>query len=238
MGNFPLRKWCEFPYSRRKKGGSWEKGVTDVPPFKYDANKSLCLTTKPYCDWMEVSYHPEYDYDTKVYPTCYLRGFQKFMEKWVMGKTIFRGIKKYESDCIPGTPGCYREEFEKPSLEEYPEMTKLCDEKYMKTKKLVGPNFAGKGVNLYAITWKDDAFRLDPNLQEGTVGFISSEIADVYPQILSTRKKNNRKGKFYKVTIDHCRDKNLKRIYLTSCSSNWMLSNISELLKKLGAMKS
>jgi len=232
MGNFPLRRWCEFPYSRRKKGGSWEKGVTDVPPFIYDPSKSICNATGAYCDWMDVSFHPEYDYANNVFPTCYLRGFQKFMEKWVLGKTIFRNLKKFKPPAPAPHPGS-TESWQPETKEEYPDVIRLCDEKYMKTMKNIGPDFAGKGVNLYAITWKDDAFRLDPTLKEGSAGFISSEMSGVYPQLMSTRRNNNRKGKFYTITIKHCRDKNLKRIYLTSFSSSWILNNISTLLKKL-----
>jgi hypothetical protein len=176
---------------------------------------------------MEVGFHAEIP---PALPTCYVPKGQKFFEQWVTGKTIFRGIKKYEADCIPGTPGCYRSEA-KESFDKPPEViTRLCDDMYLEKRTLIGKNFAGPGVNLYSIKWRDSAFELDPNLREGTVGFIGSELSRVYPQLIVKQKGK----KFYKITKqDSKKDKNLKRIYFVSFSSAWMLSNIQTMLKRL-----
>lgn len=234
FGNYPLRKWCEIPWTRRP---SSEKGVTDVPPFKYDPNKAICLETDQYCKWMEVDFHPEYNYPDTL-PTCYVPAGQKFFEQWVTGKTIFRGIKKYESDCIIGTPGCYRSETTEPDgadgkekFEKPPDIiTKLCDDMYIKKKTLVGKNFAGPNVNLYSIEWREKALELDPTLRPGTAGFIGSELSKAYPELII--KKNN--IKFYRITKEQARqNKNFKRIYFTSFSSSWILNNISGMIKRL-----
>lgn len=85
FGNFSLRNWCENPSSRR--AGQNVRGVTDVPPFKYDQEQGQCLMTKDYCKYMGT------DFKDSVPPDCKISQAQKWVGKFT-GKTLFRGMKK------------------------------------------------------------------------------------------------------------------------------------------------
>jgi hypothetical protein len=257
FGNFPLRKWCEYPHSRRK--GANVKGVTDVPPFKYYPDVSLCTETDAYCDWMEVDFHSDYNYPDTL-PTCYLGEFQKIMEQWFVGKTIFRGIKKYVAPEFYEGPQTVEqaaqarhdteekyeaprvhpddEKYEVPGLNMFNKLplsgSRLCDERYMKKKKLIGKDFAGDGVHLYTIIWKDEAIRMDPMLKDTTTGFISSELKRAYPGMVVEKTVGKRKGRFYNISKNDAKINNhLKRIYLLTFTGNWMLKNLTGMLKSI-----
>ena len=247
FGNFPLRRWCEFPHSRRK--GANVNGATNVPPFKYYPDKSLCTETDAYCDWMEVSYRGDYDYPNTL-PTCYLKKFQKIMEQWFVGKTIFRGIKAgFHKDKCRTSSSTTEEKYvhpddklyEAPGLNDFNNLTesgsRLCDEKYIEKKKLIGRDFAGDGVHLYSITWKDEAVFLDPDLKPTTTGFIHSELRRVYPKIMTKKTIRNHRVWFYSISKDDAKINNhLKRIYLLTFTDNWMMKNIAGMMANVKNM--
>ena len=214
-GDSAFYQWCKYPESRRT---SSLKGVTDVPAFDYDASTGKCLITKPYCDWMEVSFEES---NKDGYPDCYLSGGQKFSEKYFFGRTIFRGVKKFFQ-------GGYTEGYQQNPPPRHFEL--MIDPKKMKSYKNIGPNFAGKGINLYQIVWADDAVRFDKNAYGGTVGFLSSEIKKKYPELIS-----NKNGlEWIEMDIEDGKKNNdLKRIYLTISSGSWMLENIKKFLEIL-----
>lgn len=87
ISNDVLRKWCSFPSARRT---TEVKGVTDVPPFKYDTSTGKCSITKKYCDWMGVSFRV---LDDKR-GDCYSKTGQKIGE-FFLGKTLFRQLAKF-----------------------------------------------------------------------------------------------------------------------------------------------
>ncbi len=93
-----------------------------------------------------------------------------------------------------------------------------CDERDMADSFLVSPNFAGKGVNLYIIVWKDGSRNL---------GYKFKELKQQYLPFL--KKKNNRAH--IKIMKDDIRNnKNLKRIYMTISSENWILQLVGKML--------
>lgn len=209
-----LKRWCEIPSSRRPKS---LKGVTDVPPFKYDAEKGTCLETKPYCDWMGVSFHKDYQYPS-ILPTCYVSKGQKFTEDFITGKTIFRGIKKVT------------ESFQETMKNIPQKVVKLCDEKYIKKKTKIGKDFAGSGVHLYLIDWNEDACLFDDCIGE-TVGFVSSELKKKFKGTLRRKTVGNKKATVYTVNRSDCNsDKNLKRLFLVGTAGDWVKDNLITLL--------
>lgn len=96
FGNFALRNWCEDPSSRNP--GKFVRGQTDVPPFNYNEEQGVCEMTKDYCSRMGVDYTSKNDdLSSRVgfsIPDCKESEGQKFAEKWIMGKTLFRGLKR------------------------------------------------------------------------------------------------------------------------------------------------
>lgn len=207
FGNSPLYNWCEYPHQRRT---SSEAGVTNVPKFDYDPETGKCKITKPYCDWMEVSYK----IDDKGRPTCYESEGQKIAEQWFVGKTIFRGIKKKVQEGFQQLPST---------------ITKLVDKKYIKSSKLIGKDFGGSGVSLYLIEWKNSAYKLDPSADIGTTGFLGTEILKVYPELI----KRINGVDFLVITQDQAKTNNYyKRIYFVSGSGKWLMSSLAKMVKK------
>jgi hypothetical protein len=193
-GNSPLMQWCKYPPYRRTES---VRGVTDVPPFEYKSDLGTCWITKPYCDWMEVSYKEQDD----GVPTCYLSGAQKFFEKYVLGTK---------------------------------HVTKVIDQKMMKSYKKIGPDFGGSGVHLYTITWKDEAVKHDLNAYGGTVGFLAKEIKKKYPQLIIRRDGLD----WIDIDVEDAKkDKYIKRIYLVSTSGGWVLETLTSLLNQAQNMK-
>lgn len=88
----------------------------------------------------------------------------------------------------------------------------------MNTKSLASKDFAGKGINLYVINWKKNEGIDSYN----DVGFIADEIEVVYPHIIKI--KNGKK--YINISKKDIKDNNLKRIFLSANSGNWLLSNI------------
>lgn len=208
FGNFALKRWCEVPSQRRPES---MRGVTDVPPFSYDPDKGKCSITKDYCKWMGVSFK---DSDKYGRPDCYETAIQKFFEDFVMGKTIFRGLEKGAQKI-----GKLFEGFN--SLPQTVE--KIADKRYVESYKLLGENFAGKGIHLYQFFWTEDAVKLDYSTRKPTCGFFSEEIEAIYPEIIKT--KNG--VKFIVISRTQIKQNNsLKRIYLTAGSGQWMLESV------------
>jgi hypothetical protein len=201
FGNFALRRWCEVPEQRRPES---ERGITDVPPFKYDSDTGKCSITRDYCKWMGVDYEASDKYGR---PNCYETTGQKIAEEFFLGRTIFRGIKKL---------------FE--GFNSIPEKAeKLADDRYIESKKLLFKNFAGAGIHLYQFLWKEDAVKLDYSTRMPTCGFLSEEIESVYPELV--QKKNG--VKFIVITRKQIkREPKLKRIYVTVGGGRWMLDYI------------
>ena len=203
MGNSVLKKWCEIPESRAKEATN---GVTNVPPFQYDSDKGKCNITKPYCDWMGVSY----GIDDKGRPTCYTDWWQSFFENFVLGKTIFRNIKE--------------------AIDNIPQIVqKLGDREYAEKYSLIREDFAGPGVNLYNIIWKPESYQLDSSTIRPSSGFFVDEVVKKYPQLILD--KNN--VKFIRISREQIENNMLKRIYLTLASGQWMSQTISEILNNI-----
>uniref|UniRef100_A0A6C0EKX0 Uncharacterized protein n=1 Tax=viral metagenome TaxID=1070528 RepID=A0A6C0EKX0_9ZZZZ len=249
LGNFTLRQWCENPCTRCVKNKSTGKyppacysgpnsrGVTDVPPFYYDANKSACYMTKDYCDWYAMDYNKkscssnadcpgndnycdtrsEQPHCTGPDAKCYLPSGDKLAE-FIVGKTLFYMMKK-------GTT-CQKESYQGPEVNKLQDMTKeigkqfsqtstiacgMYDKKLIRSRKLVGKDFAGPGINLYTFQKTDDKF---------VTGFDPDEVEKKYPDCVERHPDGS---VFICVDRNEIKgDKNLKRIYLTLNSGDWM----------------
>jgi hypothetical protein len=189
-GNIALKKWCEDPSSRND---SAVNGQTNVPPFKYDPTKSQCSMTPAYCKWMNVDYQ-------ETPPDCKRGGGQAFAEDWLLGKTIFRGIKQF----IHG--------FES-------HVTKLADDRYVQSKKIVGKDFGGKGVHLYFIVWKPTAKKIDKTCEKPNVSFLASDVRKKFPEIVQKKNGND----FIHIDKeDVLKNPELKRIAAICRSTNWL----------------
>jgi hypothetical protein len=272
FGNFALRNWCENPPSRR--AGQKVRGVTDVPPFKYDQEQGQCLMTKDYCKYMGV------DFKDGVPPDCKVSEAQKWLEKFT-GKTLFRGIKRglftkfIEDIAITGIEGPFgyyelykgissgkfrddlglgplpdpsdsntkngdvKENFEmKKTVDEtilsdiQREITKnitknkgntqnitkdppivsgIIDDLYISEKKLLINNFAGNGINLYQLYWK-------PGINGPSMGFIASEIIQVFPQLIRKIK-----GTDHIIILPELTKENnsIRRMYYCYLNNEW-----------------
>lgn len=206
LGNSSLKKWCEYPQTRRTES---TPGVTNVPAFQYDDNYSKCQITKSYCDWMEVSFSPT----GPLGPSCYTTGIQSFFEDFFVGKTIFRGIKSM---------------FEGFNNLGY-QLEKIGDRRYASDYGLIKKDFGGKGINLYSIIWNDKIIDKYPQLGGGMVGFFSDEIEKVYPELV--RKKNGDKYIIINRTQVQL-NPSLKRIYLIVGSGKWVLESLMKAVKE------
>ena len=96
FGNFALRKYCEDPHSR--KPGQFVPGVTNVPPFRYDASRGRCLMTKPYCKYMGVGFterNDDYYKKTGIdIPDCHLSWLDKHSGQIFGSQVVFKGVKR------------------------------------------------------------------------------------------------------------------------------------------------
>lgn len=117
VGNFALRNWCENPQSRR--GGDTVPGVTNTPPFKYDESTGRCLMTKPYCKYMGLDFtkvNDDFYKETDIsIPDCHQTNLQEIVEKYITGKTLFRGFKR-------GLFNKFLEDIAKTELQPFPPM--------------------------------------------------------------------------------------------------------------------
>lgn len=190
-GNTALKKWCEVPSSRNDHSVN---GQTNVPAFKYDAEKSQCYMTPDYCKWMGVDYQ-------ETPPDCTRSGGQAFAEDWFLGKTIFRDLKK-------GISGLQENQ-----------VSKLADDRYVQSKKVVGKDFGGKDVHLYFIVWKPTAKKIDKTCEKPNVSFLASEVRKRFPDIVQKKNGND----FIHIDKEHLKKHpELKRIAAICSSTNWL----------------
>ena len=204
FGNFSLKQWCENPEQRRAESAP---GATDVPAFKYNNATGDCTITKEYCDWMGVSY----DENDKGRPNCYISTGQTIGEM-IMGKTIFRGIKKSVEgfDTLPY------------------QINKLADRKLSSKYVLLAKDFGGPGIKLYQIIWKPEAIDKHPTGNISIAGFFSDEVEKVYPELIKTKSG----AKYIIVNRDQVKENpKIKRIYFVAGSGGWLLQNIMAMLK-------
>jgi len=102
FGNHSLRKFCEFPITRRKEP---THGATDVPPFCYNKSDGSCRMTPSYCKWEGIKYTDngsdgsnkdvesgQFACDRKD-AKCYVPKGQQ-MGEFFIGKTLFRDKQK------------------------------------------------------------------------------------------------------------------------------------------------
>lgn len=254
MGNFLLKEWCQNPKVRCVKnkdgsypanctGGKDTRGVTDVPPFYYDDNKGRCYMTQGYCSWFGTDYKSraastkcQTNEDCGDGNICYFDTYSderfctgpkaecdlstgKEIGEMVLGKTIFQLFNQARA--------C--KEFFTPIVENFKQMSiALADENCVQEKKVIGSNFAGEGVHLYMIIWKNEP-------SPGTTGFMAEEVRKKYPDLVQT--KNGKKYVCVSLEqVKESKDKNIKRIFgiiqmkkmvLDSIMSSIMSSNAS-----------
>lgn len=166
---------------------------------------------------------------TDEYSNCYTSRGQDVGE-FLFGKTLFRMFDTGKFYCPKDTKKDVKENFEQnnfqnriknifSAFDKFPEtVIKLADVNFMNTKSLASKDFAGKGINLYIINWKKNEGIESYN----DVGFIADEIQSVYPHIIKI--KNGKK--YINISKKDIKDNNLKRIFLSANSGNWLLSNI------------
>ncbi len=214
LGNPFFRRWCETPSSR---SDSSVPGETNVTPFAYDPSSGNCYVTKNYCehdmaiDCNDMTNPPDVCNTSPqgvslggCCDSCHVPAGQAFVEDFITGRTIFRGLKK------------------------------LSDRRYKTNITLLGKDFAGKGVNLYLFNYIPDAFRKEPKYKVLNIGFMSDEVKKMYPKnvvkeegieyiriSLDDTKKTGEKGR------------NLKRMYNTYTYNDVALKMFSGVLPQL-----
>jgi hypothetical protein len=150
--------------------------------------------------------------------------------EFLFGKTLFRMFDTGKFYCPKDTKKDVKENFEQnnfqnriknilSTFDKFPEIViKIADTSLMNTKSLASKDFAGKGINLYVINWKKNEGIESYN----DVGFIADEIQYVYPHIIKIKDGK----KYIYISKKDIKDNNLKRIFLSANSGNWLLSNI------------
>jgi len=229
------------------KGSSTQKGVTDVPQFFYDQHKGQCLMTHDYCDVFGQGYNKkscDTNADCQAGETCFkdpkegLKSYcvgpgsdctessgQKAGE-FFLGKTLYYLFEKGGKCETYEHPKHFQSALDqaKENLAKMPEQTcVIADKKKIKSKVLLGKNFAGEGIHMYMISWKSG---------KNFTGFLAEEVEKVYPHIVQVKNgvkyicigKNDIQG-----------DKNLKRIYFSVVSRGWITENIDRVVNKLAA---
>ena len=181
------------------------------------------------------------------YSNCLTSTGQEVGEMLV-GKTIFRDFKdgriceKYEPEKIKQPQQPEKNEKIKQtekyiqnlfkSFNNIPEVvSKLGDSSLMSQKKLVGKDFGGPGIHLYAIVWSEEANIL-PLCDSG---FDADEVSKVYKNFVII--KNGKK--YIKISRkDIKNNNNIKRLYISLNSGKWLFSNIlNNALNKNGFTK-
>ena len=141
----------------------------------------------------------------------------------LVGKTIFNGfsrLSKLENPfaCTTDATNFFKETVN--ILPNSPEnISILSDNKFFKSKKNIGSNFGGKNINLYIIEWKPEA-----GMKKITSsGFDADEVEQLYPELIEYKDGK----KYIKINIEHAKkNKDMKRIYLTLNSHEWILKNV------------
>lgn len=251
------KKNSDGTYPDECKGSSSTPGVTDVPPFFYNENTGKCFITKDYCQRFGVDYSGGTDCSdsnpctgegmacykgtcTGPGSECTTTTGQKVGEFFV-GKTLFRMFKSPNLKCDSQdkenfTQGYTTDGFAPKlasmyeSFNKLPEtIEKMLDPSMIKSKILVHKNFI-QGIDLYFIIWKDSA-NMDT---EGQISYDISQIKKKYPFLLKKRD-----GLLYiKISKKDIGNNNdLKRIYLSLGSSNWITMNLANTLIKMKESK-
>jgi hypothetical protein len=102
----------------------------------------------------------------------------------------------------------------------------LADPGRMTRKKLIAPNFAGPGINLYLIQFD--------NANKASVGFDATEVEKKYPHLV----EDHYCGKFICVNRDEIKgDKNIQRIYLSIGSKSWITNILTNKIMSLAQKK-
>lgn len=229
------------------KGSESQRGVTDVPQFFYDKHKGQCLMTHDYCDVFGKSYNKnscQGPHDCQPDETCFKdprEGLSSYCVgpgsdchessgqkagEFFLGNTLYYMFNKGTKCETYEHPKDFKKTVEhvKEALGKLPEdACVIADSNNIKQKILLSPNFAGPGINMYMISWKNG---------KNFIGFIADEVEKIYPKNIQVRNglkyicinKNDVKG-----------DKNLKRIYFSIASRGWMTKNIDRLANKLSA---
>jgi len=231
-------------YPSECTGGENTRGVTDVPPFYYDDTKGNCYMTHDYCDVFGMDYNKKSCQDDSTCDkgdVCYIppgttsghctgpgsdcteSSGQKAGE-FFLGKTLFYLFSK-KAKCETfiqdkGKSKVLQEAIKEKLGKVTDSISVLSDERKVKEKKVLFPNFAGEGINLYLLTWK--------NGKEET-GFLAQEVDKKYPRIVEKRGDDL----YISIGKKDITDKNLKRIFLTLQSKTWMLDNVRGMLTEL-----
>jgi hypothetical protein len=140
------------------------------------------------------------------------------VDQMFLGKTLFAELVK-KLPCNPVVENFTNKVIE--VIKKSPEnILRLADSRYMKDKKLLSKDYAGKGINMYIIEWDLESGILVPTVE---TGYDAEEVSKVYPQLVIIKD-----GKKY-ISIDKSQiknDKNIKRIFLSLNSSKWLMENI------------
>ena len=193
-------------------------------------NKSKCMDNERCStELCEGNDCPNEGVCTDEFSNCYTTPGQDFGE-FLFGKTLFRMFDKGSFSCPKDTKKDIKENFEKNNFQDhikkilstfdkFPEtVIKLADSRLINSKSIAHKDFAGKGINLYIINWKKNEDISSYN----DVGFIAEEIEVVYPHIIKIKNAK----KYIQISKKDIKDNNLKRIFLSSNSGNWLLRNI------------
>lgn len=131
------------------------------------------------------------------------------------GKIELKELNKIISDQLKTTPeyACY-----------------LFNPQELRDKKLMVKNFAGNGINLYLMGWKNGNTEMC---------FDADEVEKVYPQMVEDKPLTG--GKMICISRDEIKDdKNLKRLFLFINSRGWatdLIGKICQLNKKVETNK-
>jgi hypothetical protein len=152
----------------------------------------------------------------------------------LLGKTIFNGFSRLASGKNPFSCASDVGKFLNDTLNNFKKLPKnissLADNKYFKTKTLIAENFAGKNINLYIIEWKPES-----NMKKiKSTGFDAEEVKTLYPELIKSIDGKN----YIEINIEHAKkNKDMKRIYLTLNSTEWILQNVLHEINMVKASK-
>ena len=247
LGNFLLREYCEHGISEMFKNKK--------PPLYYDENKGKCYLTHDFCKSFGIDYNKkecksdndcegdnkcvstkicdEGDHacisskkDCNKYNKCYCTGegsdckisTGQQVGEFFVGKTIYRWFKS-DLEC-PNELGKKLKEMSMNMNKQLPDsITKMQDPRYFEDKVLIKDKYINDDINLYIIYLKNNKIE---------IGFNADEVEKHYPNIV--KKINNKK--FIKISKDQIStDTVLKKIFIILSSSEWIKSNIMEMIK-------
>lgn len=267
LGNFVLRQWCEQPVSRctiDKKTGKYppgcegsasEPGITDVPAFLYDVNRSACYMTHDYCR----AYAMDYNIDTKCQTDvdckkhnpnwfckvtdqgghcsgpeseCYLPKGAKF-GKMIVGKTLFYMFRNGFKSCDKkeGFTMLNEEEMSDKYAEEG---LKGAFEKFNKIGQVVGALAEPSRMERKTLLMKNycgDGINLYMVKWKGgkkpVVGLNAEEVQKKYPHLIEKHMGD----RYVVIDRDEIKsDRAIKRMYLILGSKSWMGDLVTKII--------